>query len=363
MENILFITTCYFDSLNGGSLIARRDENILRTLCREGSFYTYFVLPRIGKDSLTMKIHRLQGIIRGFMGALTEEKIDEVATIIKEKNIKKVFLENSQIGLLAKFIKKRFPYVEVFCYFQNIEYDFVSSTVIKGHDYKHLFWISLCRKNEKMACFYSDKVFVLNQRDKQRMEELYKRKADNIIPVTSPNDYIPSPQTMKQLTNKRPQALFIGSYFPGNTIGLKWFCEEVMPLVQSNLCIVGSGMKNFESQIKPSTKISIHDSVPDLQPFYEAADFVVLPITTGGGMKVKTAESLKFGKYIIGTPEAFQGYNITSDVAKICNNKDEFVKAINGFHNSKKYNAPSRELSLTHNSHENVEEIFKRLLV
>lgn len=362
MKNILFITTRYFDSLNGGSLIARRDEYILRKLCKEGSFYTYFVLPRVGKDSLATKIHRLQGIIKGLIGALTEEKVEEVATIIKEKNIRKVFLENSQIGFLAKFIKRKFPDVEVFCYFQNIEYDFATSTVIKGHDYKHLFWIPLCRKNEEMACNYSDKVFVLNQRDKQRMEELYKRKADYMIPVTSPDDYFPSPQAKKQLTNKCPQALFVGSYFPGNTIGLKWFCEEVMPLVQCHLCIVGSGMRNFEKQIKPSPKISIHDTVPDLQPYYEAADFVVLPITTGGGMKVKTAESLKFGKYIIGTPEAFQGYKVTSDMVEICKHKNEFVQAINSYHNSIKYNEPSRELFLNHYCHKIVENIFKRLL-
>ena len=47
-------------------------------------------------------------------------------------------------------------------------------------------------------------------------------------------------------------------------------------------------------------------------------------------MKTKTAEALMFGKKIIGTPEAFSGYEgITNEVGRVCNSADEFIDAIN----------------------------------
>ena len=37
---------------------------------------------------------------------------------------------------------------------------------------------------------------------------------------------------------------------------------------------------------------------------------MLFPIFEGSGMKLKTCEALMFGKNIIGTPEAFAGYDI-----------------------------------------------------
>lgn len=37
---------------------------------------------------------------------------------------------------------------------------------------------------------------------------------------------------------------------------------------------------------------------------------MVMPIFSGSGMKVKTAEALMYGKFLIGTKEAFEGYEI-----------------------------------------------------
>ena len=39
-------------------------------------------------------------------------------------------------------------------------------------------------------------------------------------------------------------------------------------------------------------RIELHGSAPSLEAFYARADFVIAPIFTGGGMKVKIAEAL-----------------------------------------------------------------------
>ena len=109
-------------------------------------------------------------------------------------------------------------------------------------------------------------------------------------------------------------------------------------------------------------KITLYSFVDDLTALYESADFVLLPIISGGGMKVKTAESLKFGKYLIGTPEAFEGYDINDDIAAVCKNKQEFVKNIREFNRPYRYNAASRELFKRKYSFDVSLETFKNIL-
>ena len=151
----------------------------------------------------------------------------------------------------------------------------------------------------------------------------------------------------------------MGSYFFGNTKGLTWLCNEILPHTDIHLTIVGAGMDAFARDIKPSEQISLFSNVPDLAPYYEAADFVILPIITGGGMKVKTAEALKYGKYIIGTREALEGYDVNATIAKQCGNAQDFIQAISHFHIPYKYNPASRKLFIEKYSYEASLKSFK----
>ena len=70
-------------------------------------------------------------------------------------------------------------------------------------------------------------------------------------------------------------------------------------------------------------------TVDDLSEWYLNACFVIAPIFDGSGMKTKVAEALMYGKRIIGTPEAFSGYEGIADrVGWICTTAADFVNAI-----------------------------------
>ena len=74
---------------------------------------------------------------------------------------------------------------------------------------------------------------------------------------------------------------------------------------------------------------------------------MVLPIFSGSGMKVKTCESLMYGKNIIGTDEALEGYEIEQGVsAWRCNTAEEFIACIQDFAHTPRprYNAAARQL-------------------
>ena len=87
-------------------------------------------------------------------------------------------------------------------------------------------------------------------------------------------------------------------------------------------------MGKIESLRRLQEKCS-HD-VEDLEEVYEQCHIVISPIFHGGGMKTKTAEAMMYGCPIIGSKEAFEGYDVDyNQIGAQCNTAKEFIDAIN----------------------------------
>ena len=92
---------------------------------------------------------------------------------------------------------------------------------------------------------------------------------------------------------------------------------------------------------------------------------MILPIFSGSGMKVKTCESLMYGKNILATDEALEGYAIEEGVsAWRCNTAEEFILRINDFsqHPHPRFNQAARNCYLENYSSTMVEKKYKELL-
>lgn len=88
----------------------------------------------------------------------------------------------------------------------------------------------------------------------------------------------------------------------------------------------------MDDEFKTNPKVQVHDFADDLSLFYDAADFVISPIFLGSGMKTKTGEALMHGKAVLGTTEAFEGYDIDcSKAGARCDTAEEFIRAIKHF--------------------------------
>ena len=82
-------------------------------------------------------------------------------------------------------------------------------------------------------------------------------------------------------------------------------------------------------------------------------------------MKVKTCESLLYGRNILGTDEAFAGYELDdAQVGARCNTATEFIAAIRSFAENPRprFNIYARNLFLQRYSNEAVQAQFKDLL-
>ena len=93
---------------------------------------------------------------------------------------------------------------------------------------------------------------------------------------------------------------------------------------------------------------------------------MILPIFKGSGMKVKTCESLMYGKNILATDEAFMGYDIDYDmVGGKCNTSEEFIAKIKEFESNPRprFNTYSRQIFLEKYTEEAVENKFRKILI
>jgi hypothetical protein len=264
-----------------------------------------------------------------------------------------VFINFSLYGILAKLIKKISLKICIITFFHNFEYEYakqlftftdVNNGYKKSSLHYRLLRTYMIFRNELWACRYSDIIIAINKRDADLIERYYKRKADAIIPVSFSDKYAASQPTK---VSNIPIGLFLGSNFFANAHGMLWFVENVLPFANMRLQIIGKNMDKIN--FPTSDKLEVLGYVDDLTLYMQNADFIVLPIFKGSGMKVKTCEALMHGKNIIGTGEAFEGYDVNFEkVGAKCETAEEFIVAINEFPKKfvNKFNEYSRSVFL-----------------
>jgi glycosyltransferase involved in cell wall biosynthesis len=261
-------------------------------------------------------------------------------------------------------VKKKFPDIRIISFFHNIEFDF---RVQCKPGIKRLLYLPAILSdwmNERWAIRYSDVVVVLHKNDSFRSKELYGRKADFIHPICIANNKTESLDNSEQPINLPDKyILFVGSAFSPNLEAVKFLCNKVMPALDENLIVIGSNMENYRKEYS-ANNVLIIGSVSDLKPYYDNAKFVVTPIFTGAGMKVKVAEALMYGKCVLGSRLSFIGYEsaVNSGVCMVADSADEYISMIRSFNPSTAMELKAKEIFAQEFSVSSGNERIKNLL-
>ena len=288
-------------------------------------------LPIIQKKNIIFYLNSL----RGFIDGIDLINIKKIIEIITKKQIKIVILDGSNLGILAKILKKKFPKLIIYIFFHNVESIFFwKSFTQKISIKKFLVWL-VNYYAEKNSISYADKIIYLNERDSIKLKKIYGRSGDFNLPMII-NDKLPSNYMKINESNMSQYILFVGADFYANRSGISWFVKNIIPKIKSKLVIIGRGFEKLKSELEINNKVIVLGSVVSIAKWYINANLVIAPIFTGSGMKTKIAEGLMFGKKIIGTPEAFVGYEeVPDDILIKCKTKEDFIKQILKFEENK----------------------------
>lgn len=289
----------------------------------------------------------------GFLNKLSfnanRELLQEVRKELEKGDCCLVFISQSLLGRVAQYIKQKFPSVRIVTFFHNIEIHYATAYV-RARKIKAWPFYLLVKYWEKVACRNTDIFITLNRRDSRLLKQYYDCQAATELP-TSFNDIYDKNQANSMEDAEPIDYLFVGVAFFANIHGIQWFIDNVMPHVNGHLYVIGKGMQdNIFRNLSP--RIHIQGFVTDLSLYYYRARFVVSPIFIGGGMKTKTAEALMYGKTILGTEEAFEGYEIDKRCMLQCDTAEDFVKNINTHLKEDRINPYARTLFLEHYSNE-----------
>lgn len=124
-----------------------------------------------------------------------------------------------------------------------------------------------------------------------------------LAPMAASAVATPQPGTAERL-------LFVGSNTAPNSVGLKWFFDDVWPLVrnewpEARLDIAGSVARAFPGGGPEGARFL--GLVDDLDDLYANAGIVLSPLTFGSGLKIKLVEALAKGKAVVATSITLQG--------------------------------------------------------
>lgn len=197
-------------------------------------------------------------------------------------------------------------------------------TIIDTHD-----WITL---NE----FYKNPLLKIGDRFEEEINNL--NKFDKVITISNDENFVfkgflgdkvvnipPSfPSHFSYNFEKRFDLIFVGSDNIFNIKSMKWFFDNVYPILPDNIniVIIGRICKHLQKR-KGVTLVEFSET---LDEYYSQSKIAICPMLEGTGIKIKVIEALSFGLPVVGTERAIDGFS--SSIANGCltDNNPEIFK-------------------------------------
>jgi polysaccharide biosynthesis protein PslH len=236
---------------------------------------------------------------------------------------------------MAEYIKKLtekenfdIVYIDHLCMAQYIKYILNKPKLIYDeHNISSLIYNSYI--NQEINIF-KKAVFYLEYKKWQKFENKYINKFDKIFAISEQDRqaivnlgidlkkvyYLPVPFKTKPLFKfnpKRANILFIGlmSWKP-NKDGFWWFYNQVFPKIlekipKAKLIVVGRGVgKKIKAVASQDKNLILTGYIENIEKIYKKADVVIVPVFSGGGVKIKILEALSFGMPVICTTKVLK---------------------------------------------------------
>ncbi len=290
----------------------------------------------LGEDLLVQRLDRgacrrpgwAANALRGYIDGVDAASIEAILAAIRREQVDRVYLDGSNLGVVARAVKKEFPHTEILTFFHNVEARFFLGSLKRRKSLRAAAVLMANYVAERNAVRHSDRRIALSERDSRLLKRLYGRGASDILPLAM-EDALDLAAPHQAPGGGENYALFVGGAFYANEAGIRWFAEKVAPAISIRTCVVGRGMERLRRELERHRNVELVGAADRLTDWYLGAKVVIAPIFDGSGMKTKIAEALMFGKKIVGTSEAFAGYeDVAGEAGWVCDTKEGFVSTL-----------------------------------
>lgn len=321
-----------YENNDGGKKCSLRNYELFKEVFGEKNVFLCMVTNKyknseeqiIRFPSHSSVFWKIGNVLKG--NCFTSQGVENnIIDFINNHDINIVLFERSMYGKMIKRIKQRKIRSQIWIFVHNIEKNYFWNKMIH-QSFLFILPYYVIKHSEKMTFQYADYILTLTERDSRIIFDCYGKRSDIILPMSFRDNY----QKEKKLkVQNAKRLLFIGSMFPPNYEGIKWFVENVMSEIEDySLQIVGKNFEKRREELERSN-VEVIGTVDDLEQFYYSDNIMIMPVFYGDGIKIKTAEAMMYGKIILATNEALEGYDVdqTRGIFR-CNTKKEFIECI-----------------------------------
>lgn len=235
-------------------------------------------------------------------------------------------------------------------YIDSVRKNCKTKLVYRAHNIEHQIWERLAeQKSDPFKKFYLkliarrikkyelqqmgkfDAIAVFTGQDKSTMLYYGVKSPVEIVPVGIGLDRY-HPDFKK---TEFPSLFFLGSldWMP-NREGIEWFLQTFHNALTNDelrvkFYVAGNDIPEQFDDYEVMGKIFIQGEVDNALEFVNSKSIMIVPLLSGGGMRVKIVEGMAMQKCIISTSLGAEGINYKNGVnILIANTRDEFFKAI-----------------------------------
>ncbi|MEM8861307.1 MAG: glycosyltransferase family 4 protein [Chloroflexota bacterium] len=179
-------------------------------------------------------------------------------------------------------------------------------------------WI-LALEGQKMAgyeietCTQFDSVVWVTNEDRSALKAVANGSANQISGPTIPICVDPTVKKTVNRSDEGRRVTFLGGlHWPPNAEGMVWFYEEVWPKVLKNvsdakLTVIGKNPPAELMEDAGNSNLEVTGYVDDPVPYLEETAVFIVPLHSGGGMRVKIIDGWSWGLPIVSTTVGAEG--------------------------------------------------------
>jgi glycosyltransferase involved in cell wall biosynthesis len=270
---------------------------------------------------------------------VSQRIVAELIQLLRTERFDVVQLEGTFVAWYVDIIRAEAPNLPV---------------ILRAHNVEHTIWKMLAeRERNPVKSLYLHHM----ANGLKRFEEKYLPRFNAIAAITAPDQrrlralgcpdpvvFIPAGVDLNRFRlnpaiQPKPKTLFmIGSlnWLP-NLEGLDWFLTYIWPYVHERMPELElhlAGKETPERILRLSgANVFVHGFVESAPEFMQRYEVMIVPLLSGGGMRIKIIEGMALGKCIISTGLGSEGISVRNDHdIVLCDEPSEWINRIESYY-------------------------------